>query len=441
MTRALVAALSLGFLSMFAPAEAETRLQILSFDQLDGWTEDNHADAFATFRNTCQDMDEPDWRAICAYATSNPDPRSFFELLFRPVLIEDGKDALFTGYYEPELDGAREPSTRFKYPLYAMPPEARDMPQWLSRREIVGNAALQGRGLEIAWVDDPVELFFLQIQGSGRVNLPDGGKIRVGYAGANGHPYRSVGVELVRRGIYDAHQVSADVIKNWVRRNPNDGQDLLFHNPSYVFFREVNEVPANQGPLGAMNRSVTAMRSVAVDPKYTPLGAPVWIEKDGENPLRRLMIAQDTGSAIKGAQRADVFFGTGQRAGRAAGKLRDPGRMLVLRHRGINIISCPSCARQGFDVIKTVEKLEKRLEHIKTPMSLSIIGCVVNGPGEALMTDVGFTGGGSGAGMVYLAGKQSHKLDNDLMVEHIVEQVEKKAAQLEAEAAIDDAAE
>ena len=189
---------------------------------------------------------------------------------------------------------------------------------------------MQGRGLEIVWVDDPVEKFFLQIQGSGRVTLPDGRKIRVGYGGANGHEYRSVGAELVRRGIYQAHQVSAQVIKNWVRRNPVAGQELLWHNPSYVFFRRIDSVPAHMGPLGAMNRSVTAGRTVAVDPAYVPLGAPVWIEKEGAGPMRRLMIAQDTGSAIKGAQRADIFVGTGDEAGRTAGRLRDPGRMVVL---------------------------------------------------------------------------------------------------------------
>jgi membrane-bound lytic murein transglycosylase A len=184
--------------------------------------------------------------------------------------------------------------------------------------------------LEIAWVDDPVELFFLQIQGSGRIRLPDGAVIRVGYGGANGHPYRSIGTELVRLGVYEAHQVSAEVIKNWVRRNPEAGEALLNHNPSYVFFRRVDQVPPERGPLGAMNRSVTAGRTIAVDPVHVPLGAPVWIEKEGHGPIRRLMVAQDTGSAIKGPQRADIFFGTGADAGRAAGRLRDPGRMVVL---------------------------------------------------------------------------------------------------------------
>lgn len=313
-----------------ANASAEPRFDILDFNDLDGWAEDDHSAALSTFLNTCKDLKQPDWRSLCAVAKDQRDARAFFELFFRPVLIQDEKEALFTGYFEPELSGARRPSTRYRYPVYSMPPEARAPGLWLSRRQILDGDVMHNRGLEIAWVDDSVELFFLQIQGSGRIRLADGSAIRVGFAGANGHNYQSIGVELVRRGIYSVHQVSAQVIKNWVRRNPAAGRELLFHNPSYVFFREVSHVPAHMGPLGAMNRSVTTMRSIAVDPKFTPLGAPVWIEKDGNNPLRRLMIAQDTGSAIKGAQRADVFFGTGDAAGLAAGKLRDPGRMVVL---------------------------------------------------------------------------------------------------------------
>jgi len=311
---------------------SEPTYDILDFGQLNGWAEDDHTAALNTFLNTCMDLRGPDWSSLCAVAQTQgkQNARAFFELFFRPVLIRNGEDALFTGYFEPELDGARFQSARFRYPLYKMPPEALDSNPWLTRREILSSDIMDNRGLEIAWVDDPVELFFLQIQGSGRVRLPDGGYLRVGYRGANGHPYRSIGVELVRRGVYNAHQVSAEVIKNWVRRNPVEGRELLFHNPSYVFFREVSRVPAHKGPLGAMNRSVTTLRSIAVDPAFVPLGAPVWVEKDGEIPLRRLMIAQDTGSAIKGAQRADIFFGTGDTAGQAAGRLRDPGRMLVL---------------------------------------------------------------------------------------------------------------
>lgn len=312
------------------PLASEVTYNVLSFDDLDGWAADDHAAAFTTFLNTCKDMKDPDWESVCAFAKSGPDPRDFFELLFRPVLIEDGQDAMFTGYFEPELDGSLTPTDRYKYPVYKMPLEARQNRPWLPRRDILESGVMNNRDLVIAYVDDPVELFFLQIQGSGRIRLPEGRAIRVGYRGSNGHNYRSIGQELVRRGVYEAHQVSAEVIKNWVRRNPLDGQELLYYNPSYVFFREVSEVPADKGPLGAMNRSITRMRSIAVDPKYIPLGAPVWIEKAGKVPLHRLMIAQDTGSAIKGSQRADVFFGTGDEAGREAGTLRDPGRLMVL---------------------------------------------------------------------------------------------------------------
>ncbi|MEM8691603.1 MAG: MltA domain-containing protein [Pseudomonadota bacterium] len=309
---------------------AEVTHSILSFEDLDRWERDDHADALEVFRSTCQDIKEDDWQTLCGFAEGDPNPKEFFELFFRPVLIEDGNDPLFTGYFEPELSGSLTRTDRFQYPVYKVPREVRAGAVWLDRRAIVETGILEERGLEIAWVDDPVELFFLQIQGSGRIRLPDGSMIRVGYGAANGHEYRSIGVELVRRGIYKSHQVSAQVIQNWVRRNPEQGRELLFHNPSYVFFREVSEIAPEKGPLGAMNRSVTVMRSVAIDPRFVPLGAPVWIEKDGQSPFRRLMIAQDTGSAIKGAQRADIFFGTGKEAGRKAGRLRDPGRLIVL---------------------------------------------------------------------------------------------------------------
>lgn len=329
---ALGAAAIAGAAMTASGAHSETVSSILDFEQLDGWEQDDHAQALKVFLGTCKDLRDPDWSALCRAAQSQPPEgaRAFFELFFRPVLIEDGNPALFTGYFEPELDGSRYRSSRFRYPVYKMPPEARRTDQWLPRRDILSGDVMQGRGLEIAWVDDPVELFFLQIQGSGRIRLPDGSMIRVGYGGANGHPYKSIGKELVRRGVYNAHQVSAHVIKSWVRRNPVDGKELLFHNPSYVFFREVRKVAASKGPLGAMNRSVTPMRTIAADPAYTPLGAPVWVEKDGHMPLRRLMVAQDTGSAIKGAQRADIFVGTGDKAGEAAGTMKDPGRMVVL---------------------------------------------------------------------------------------------------------------
>lgn len=311
-------------------AETETNYQILDFADLDGWAGDDHSAALSVFRETCGDMDDPDWRALCNVARETTDATSFFQIFFRPVLISDGAPGLFTGYFEPELDGSLVQTPRFRYPVYRMPPEAQAQRPWLTRRDILMSGVMSGRGLELAWVDDPVELFFLQIQGSGRIRLPDGRHLRVGYGGANGHSYQSIGQELIRRGTMSPHEVSAQRIKSWVRSNPFDGEELLFTNPAYVFFRNVTEVPADKGPLGAMNRSITTMRSIAVDPAYTPLGAPVWIEKQGRDPLHRLMIAQDTGSAIKGAQRADIFYGTGDAAGQEAGAIKDPGRMVVL---------------------------------------------------------------------------------------------------------------
>jgi membrane-bound lytic murein transglycosylase A len=307
--------------------------QMLDFSDLDGWQDDNHRAALSTFIDTCSLLDDPDWTPICRLApdamTSDSAARSFFEMLFRPVVIGK-RPALFTGYFEPELAGSPVRTPRYLYPIYTRPPELQDGQQWLARSAIEASGALRGRGLEIAWLEDPVEVFFLQVQGSGRIKLPNGQTVRVGYAGRNGHPYRSVGKELIRRGILGEHNVSAQGIKAWVRANPVFGAQLLQHNPSFVFFRRLPDLPPDKGPIGAMGRSITTMRSVAVDPNYTPLGAPVWLEKNGRNPLRRLMIAQDTGGAIKGAQRADIFFGTGVQAGEEAGQVKDSGRMVVL---------------------------------------------------------------------------------------------------------------
>lgn len=320
---------ALGAALMAGPAAAETRTSFVDWADLVGWADDDHASALAVFTETCGDLGEPHWPALCAVAKTAPPARDFFERFFLPVLVEDGEPPLFTGYFEPELAGSLVRTETFRYPLYRLPPDLPGGP-WLTRGEIETTGALDGKGLEIAWLADPVDKFFLQVQGSGRIRLPDGRGIRVGFGGKNGHPYRSVGNEMVRRGYLPQHQVSAQMIRRWVASNPSQGAELLRHNPSYVFFREVSRVPAHLGPLGAMNRSITAGRSVAVDPDFVPLGAPVWLEKAGEEPLRRLMVAQDTGSAIKGAQRADIFYGTGAEAGEAAGRVRDTGRLVVL---------------------------------------------------------------------------------------------------------------
>ena len=222
---------------------------LLGFDDLRGWRADDPAPALAAFKTTCAQLDPVDWDGVCSGADHAPDARAFFEAHFLPVLIAPTETALFTGYYEPEISASRTHRAGFETPLYRAPPEMPRGRPWLTRAQIENDRPLAGRGLEIAWVHDPVEAFFLQVQGSGRLQMQDGGVIRVGFAAKNGHPYRSVGQELIRRGLFQAHEVSAARIARWVAANPRDGKRLLQHNRSFVFFREVNEVPPEMGRL------------------------------------------------------------------------------------------------------------------------------------------------------------------------------------------------
>jgi membrane-bound lytic murein transglycosylase A len=319
-------------LALFASLPAGAiEARIIPFAALDGWDQENHADAFDVFLQICPDLDREEWEAVCAFAQTKPEPRLFFETFFRPVMIgDDDASALFTAYFEPELTASRTPSATYRFPVYRTPPDLRPGQPFLTRAEIENSGVLSGRGLEIAWLRDPVDLYYLQVQGSGRLRFADGAVLRLGYGGQNGHPRRPVAQEMVRQGHLSVHRASAPVIRNWVRANPWQGRDLLQHDLSYVFFRVLADQSLTPGPRGAMNRALVPGRSIAVDPAFTPLGAPVWVEKDGAAPLRRLMFAQDTGGAIKGPQRADIFIGTGDAAGSEAGAIRDPGRMVVL---------------------------------------------------------------------------------------------------------------
>lgn len=301
---------------------AEPRYTLLDFDELKGWADDDHQSALDVYTKTAGPLTDP-----------APEARRFFETHFCPVLIEDGTSMLFTGYYEPELTGSRDRGGVYQYPVYGVPADLVQGVPYHTRRQIDEAQALAGRGLELAWLADPVDLFFLQVQGSGRITFPDSTVMRVGFGAKNGHHYTSIGKVLVDRGAIAADQISAAAIRAWVLAHGAQGRAVLWENESYVFFRDLADVPADQGPLGAMNRPITAGRSIAVDPAFVPLGSPVWIEKDGAAPMRRLMVAQDTGSAIKGAQRADIFFGTGENAGSAAGAIKDGGRMVVLLSR------------------------------------------------------------------------------------------------------------
>ncbi|AML50861.1 murein transglycosylase A [Falsihalocynthiibacter arcticus] len=341
----MISRLKIGLGVLLAPfvvseASAEATARVLSFDSLSGWHTDNHQAALEAYQGTCSRMEDQEWASLCAFAQSNPDAKAFFELFFRPVIIENGTPTLFTGYFEPELNGARFPDSIYRYPLYRKPQEPYIN---YTRQQIDETGAL--RGLEIAWVDNPVDVYYLQIQGSGRVNLTDGSSIRLGYGGENGHPNRSIAQTMIDQGIIPRSQASAARIRDWFGRNPGFGQQILWSNPSYVFFRKLS-LPSHKGPHGAMSRPLTSMRSLAVDPLYTTLGAPVWIEKSGSPSLQRLMVAQDKGGAIKGAQRADIFFGTGDVAGKIAGQTKDGGRMVVLMPIQLAFAMAPEGAQE-----------------------------------------------------------------------------------------------
>lgn len=352
------------------PPPAIATLKAADWSALTGWTDDDIMPAWDAFLRSCTVLiSRPLWQETCTQAISIQQPdsvtlRQFFESRFVPhqVLNADGgNDGLITGYYEPLLKGSRKSSGRYRYPLYATPDEllivdlgevypelknmrlrgrlqGRKVVPYYSRAEIEngmnkGASVLQGR--ELVWVEDAVELFFLHIQGSGRVELENGGVVRIGYAEQNGHPYKSIGRLLVERGELALEKASMQGIKAWGQNNPDKLNELLQQNPSYVFFREL---PADlPGPLGALGVPLTAGRSLAVDPRAIPQGAPVFLATTWPNSgkqLQRLMVAQDTGGAIKGGVRADFFWGFGPEAGDQAGKMKQSGKMWVLMPNG-----------------------------------------------------------------------------------------------------------
>lgn len=343
---------------------------LAAWSDLPGWQEDDLSAAWQPFLKSCQALRSraggAPWQQACAHAAevdarSGEAIRRYFENVMQPYAVStDDRSAvegMITGYYEPLLQGSRQRDKRNLYPVHGVPdnlltielgdlfPELKGkrvrgriegnkvVPYW-SRGEI----AAQGKRLPartLAWVDDAVELFFLQIQGSGRIRLPDGSLLRVNYADQNGHPYRSIGRLLVDRGDLKLEEASMQGIQAWARANPARLDELLNANPSYVFFREM---PASDdGPLGALGVPLTAERSIAIDPRSIPLGAPVFLATTRPNsalPLNRLMLAQDTGGAIRGAVRADFFWGFGKEAGNLAGRMKQRGRMWVLLPRG-----------------------------------------------------------------------------------------------------------
>ena len=280
-----------------------------------GWQDDAPGDVLAAYADSAP----TGWPR--PGGTSDPD---FFRRCFRA--LSPVGPGLLTGYYEPELAASPIPTDRFAHPLHA-PPEGFDGGIWFTRREIETHGHLAGR--EIVWVENALDAFLAQVQGSVRARLPDGSVLRLGFARKNGHPYASIGKELVRRGEVPSQKISVPAIRHWCARNPGLVRDLLWSNPSYVFFRTL-DLPPDRGPVGTAGVPVTRLCSIAVDPDQIPLGAPVWVDAPGQPDLPRLCIAQDTGSAITGPGRADLFCGSGDAAGDRAGTLRATCHLTVL---------------------------------------------------------------------------------------------------------------
>jgi membrane-bound lytic murein transglycosylase A len=368
----------------------KARLAPVNYADIEGWAEDNQAAAFETFLASCQAIlkgtpalraRRPVYRAlydICSKAVLLPtlDPqaaRAFFEQNFRPIRISPAgdPDGFITGYYEPIVDGRRKPDDTYAYPIYRKPGDllpggrmigsiktilrkgkriAKKLLVPYYDRARIENGALDGRNLEICYLKDPVDAFFAHIQGSLRVDLGNGSMLRLNYVAANGQPYTAVGKYLIERKIYSRDEMSMEKIREWMNANPEGGRDLRRLNKSYVFFRDTG-LAANQEPVGAEGVSLTPGRSIAVDHKLHVYGTPFFIQaklpiadETPTTPFRRLMIAQDTGGAIVGPARADIYWGAGVEAGVVSGRFKNPGKFVMLVPKAVDPFAGPTAA-------------------------------------------------------------------------------------------------
>lgn len=350
----LAALLALGLAS--AVEAAPDRPSVLAFADMTGWAEDDHVAALETYRRTCRRGSRVCSAAKRARDKGGQAPRLFFETWFRPVEISIS--GFLTGYFEPEVPGSSEPTAAYPAPLRARPADLVMKPEptpagWpegvvAARRTGAGYEALPDReaieagapggGSHLGLYLDPVEAFMIQVQGSARVRLADGRILRVGYDGKNGYPYTAIGKVLAVQENIPPAELTADKLWAWLKGNPDKASAIMRANRSFVFFK-LMETDASQGPVGASGVSLDAGRSLAVDAKVWPYGTPVWLEGDlpkpegGTAPLRRLTVAQDTGTAIVGEARGDLFFGSGARAGAEASLVRHPVRWVVLREK------------------------------------------------------------------------------------------------------------
>lgn len=386
-------------------------LRSVPFDALPGWVSDGHAEILPALQASCAAIrpmrpetplggqgeaalragSAATWQALCQdlrllerglprpprpgsgraherrfaawSAARNLMVREFLEARFEAFAAGTG---IMTGYYEPILRGAPEPSDTFRTPLLARPPELVEQPingnplrrrfgmmvdgriEPFHDRTAIETGALAGRGLELVWVDDPADAFFLHIQGSGRVVMPGGEVLRVGFAGQNGRPYVPIGRLLIERGEIPREQMSMQALRAWLAGAGQDrALELMRANPSYVFFRRVEGLTLDQGPIGALGVPLTPQRSVAVDRAFIPLGVPLFVTvrdpaaRRDAPPAGRLVVAQDTGGAIRGPARTDFFWGWGPEAGDRAGRMRDEAEVFVLLPRPIEVATAP----------------------------------------------------------------------------------------------------
>ena len=363
------------FLTTAGAETVGTALRRIAFSDLPGWRDDTLLQAVPALRTSCgvldgKPADAPvgpgamagtagDWRAACralaAAGKSEGALRLAIETRFVPFAVAgaDGSDGLFTGYYEPELRGSRKRTAAYTVPLYRQPSDLVTVElegetrigrmvdgrlQPYHTRTAIDGGVLAGRGLELLWLADPIDAFFLQAQGSGRVRLAEGAALRVGYAASNGHPPTIIGRILVERGELTKEAATMQTVRQWLRDHPAEATALMQMNARYIFFRE----STGEGPVGSLGVTLTPGRSLAIDPSLMPLGAPLWLDTtypagtpEAGLPLRRLVVAQDTGSAIKGAVRGDIFWGSGEAALRYAGPMKQPGRYYLLLPRTV----------------------------------------------------------------------------------------------------------
>ena len=324
----------------------------VSWGQLPGWSDDNLEQGWQAWLQSCKIINRPregvNWQSVCLKASqlnnpSNAGIRAYFEKNFQVYEIRHARSTgqyaagsergLITGYYVPIIEGSRTREGKFQIPLYAYPAAwKKNKPsQYPTRSELLSSGILKGS--EIAWVEDPVEAASMQIQGSGQIRLQDGSTLKLGFAGTNEQPFKSIAQWLISRGEMTSGQASMQGIKAWAKKNPDRVEQMLSANPRFVFFKVMPSSTLNDGVVGSINAPLTPGRSIAVDWKALPQGAPVYLSTTYPNSsqlLQRLVFAQDTGSAIVGAVRADFYWGTGDAAGESAGRMKQPGKMWLL---------------------------------------------------------------------------------------------------------------